>query len=130
VVVPEFPGFAADVLRSRTEHGALDGHAAMKVIVMARCEEALDRQAEENDALLLAIDVPAGNRIAGVRERYGADLEADLLEFGPSAAQELDRRADRDVEPVDPTVQRRQRRTHDGAATHAAVTTVPRAATR
>lgn len=129
MVVSEFPGLASDVLRRRTEYGTLHGHASVELIVVAGGEETLDRKSEQHDSPLFAVDVPARYGILGVRERGGPDLETHLLQFRPGATQEFDGRADGDVEPIDPTVQRWQWRADDGASSDAPVAAVPCTAT-
>lgn len=124
MVVTEVPGLAPDVLRRGPEHRALDGHSPMRVIVVPRREQALDRQSEQHDALTFAIEEPARHLVASVETGHRADLEAHALQFGPGAAQELHGGADRQVEPVETSVQRRERGAHDLAAAEATVTPV------
>lgn len=128
--MPEIPGLAADVLGSGTEHRALDGHAAVSVVIVPRGKHPLDGQPEEHDAALLAVQIPPRYLLCGVEARHGADLEADILKLGPGAAEELDGGPHGQIETVYPTIQRRQGRAHDLAASEAAVTAMARAAPR
>lgn len=130
MIVAQIPGFAADVFRCGTEDRALDRHPPMCGVVVARGQQSLDGQAEQHDAPVVTVEVPPRHVFACLVHRHGADLEAHVLQFGPAAAQELDGRAHDQVEPVDATVERREGRTHDLAATQSAVTAVTVTATR
>lgn len=126
--VAEIPRFAADVLRSRPEHRALDRHAAVRGIVVPRRQEALDGQPEQHDAPVLPIEMPTRNRFGRFERRYRADLEPDVLEFRPRPAQELDGGSDGQIETIETTVERRERRSDDLAAAQPPVAAVPRTA--
>lgn len=128
--MPEIPGLAADILGGGAEHRALDGHAAVSVVVVTRRKQPFDGKAEEHDTALLTVQMPPGYFLDGVEARHGADLEADVLQLGPGAAEELDGGPDGQIETVDPAIQRSQRRAHDLAASQAAMTTVARATPR
>ena len=130
MVVPEIPGLAADVLGGGTEHRALDCHAAVSAVVVTGRKQPFDGQAEEHDAALLMVQMPPRHLIGGIEIRHGADLEADILQFWPGTAEELDGSPDSQIETVDPAIQRRQRGTHDFAASEATVTAMARATPR
>ena len=130
VIVAEIPGLATHVLGRCAEHGALDGHAPMCSVIVSRGQQTLDRQAEQHDAPVLTVQVPARNLVSRLMHRHRADLEAHVLQFGPAAAEELDGRADDEVEPIDAPIERRKRRAHDLAAPEPAVATVAVPATR
>jgi hypothetical protein len=115
--VAQIPRLTADVLGSRPEHGALDRHPAVGCIVVTRRQKTLDGESEQHDALVLPVKVPARHLLGRVESRNRADLEPDVLQLGPGSAEELDGRADREVEPVETTIERGQRWTHDLAAT-------------
>lgn len=125
MVVAEIPRFAADVFGCGTEDGALDGHASMRRIVVPRGQEALDGEPEQDDASVLAVEVPPGHLLCRVESRDRTDLEPHVLEFGPRATEEFDRGADGEVEPVDAPVERSQGRPDDLASAQPTVTTVP-----
>lgn len=125
VVAAEVPGLASDVFRRGPEDRALDGHPSVGAVVVPRGEQPLDRQSEEHDALLLMVEVPARNLIRRLERRHRADLEPDLLQFRPGASEEFHCRAHGEVEPVDATVERCQRRAHDLAAPETTMSPVP-----
>ena len=125
MVVTEVPGLPADVLRSRPEHGALDGHPAVCGVVVPGGKEPFDGEAEQHDALVLPVEVPAGHLVVGVEAGDRTDLEPDVLQLRPCAPEELDRRSHRQVEPVEASVERGERGTHHLAAAESAVPSVP-----
>ena len=98
----------------------------MRGVVMAGGQEPLDRDAVQHDPARVLIDRPSWN-VAGLvfADRHRADLETHVLEFRPRAAQKLDSGADGQIEPVDASVQRRQRRADDLAAPETPVSAVP-----
>lgn len=120
----EIPGLTADVLRRSAEDGALDGHPTVRRIVVPRRQETLDRQAEEDDPSALAVEVPARNMVGRLDGWDRTDLEPDLLQFGPRAAEELDGGSDGQIESVDASIERSERRPHDLTATQSAVPSV------
>ncbi|MDF2507860.1 MAG: alcohol dehydrogenase [Microbacterium sp.] len=130
MLVAEIPRFTADVLRRGSEHRALDGHAAVCCVVVPRRQEALDGQAEQHDAPVLPVEVPARNCIGRVESRDRPDLETDVLQFRPRPAQEFDRGTDCQIEAIQAAVERGERRTHDLAAAQTAMAAVPRTAPR
>ena len=130
MVVAEIPRLATDVIGGGAEHGALDGHPAMRRVVVPRGQQPLDRQPEEHDPASLTVDEPARYLVGDVVGGHGTDLETHLLQFGPGAAEELDSRAHGEIEPVDPGLERCERRAHDLAAAETAVPTVTRTAAR
>ena len=121
----EIPGLAADVLGCGSEHRALDGHPAVRGVVVTRGQETFDRETEQHDALILPVEVPARDVVGRVEARNRADLESDVLQFRPGAAEELHRRADGEVEPVEASVQGCERRTYDLAAPETSVSSMP-----
>ena len=120
----EIPRLASDVLRRGAEDGALDGHPSVSTVIMARGEQPLDRQAEEHDALLVMVEMPARHLIRRLEGRHRADLEPDLLQFRPGAPEELHGGPHGEVEPVDATVERRERGTNDLTAPETTVAPV------
>ncbi len=126
----QIPRFAADVFGRCPEDGALDRHSPMRRIVVARGKQAFDGQTEQHDAPHLAVEVPARDFVGCVETRDRPDLEPDVLQLRPGAAQEFDRCADGEVEAVQAPVERRQGRPNDLAATETSVTSVPGAAPR
>lgn len=130
MVVAEIPRLTADVFRSSPEDGALDRHPSVGCIVVTWRQEPLDGEPEQHDALVLPVEVPARNLLGRVESRNRANLEPDFLQLGPGASEEFDGCADREVEPVEPTIERGQWRTHDLAATETSVSSVPCTAPR
>ena len=128
MLVAEVPGLASDVLGGGPEHGALDRHPAMGGVIVAGGQETFDREAEQHDALVLTIQVPAWDLVDRIESRDRPDLEPDVLQFRPGSAEEFHSRADGQVEPVEATVERRERRAHDLAAAETPVSSVPRPA--
>lgn len=125
MVVSEIPGLAPDILGCCPEDGALDRHAPVCGVVVARREQPLDGQAEQHDPARIAIQMPPRHLVGGLVRRHRADLEAHLLQFRPRPAQELHCGAHGQIEPVDPPLQRGQRRADDLAAPDSPVTAVP-----
>lgn len=130
MVVAEIPGLAPDVLSRSAEHGALDRHPAVRRVIVPRRQETLDRQAEQHDPTVLAVEVPARHLVGRVERRDRSDLESDLLQLRPGAAEEFDGGAHGQVEPVESAVEGSERRPDDLAAPEAPVASVPRAAPR
>ena len=126
----EIPGLATDILRRSPEHGALDRHASVRGVVVPGGQEPLDGKAEQHDTPVLPVEVPARHLFRRVEPRDRSDLEPDVLQLRPRAAEELDGGADGEVESVDATVERSQRRPHDLAASETPVPSVPRTAPR
>lgn len=122
--VTEVPGLSADVLGGGAEHGPLDRHAPMGGVIVTGWQEPLDRQAEQDDALVVAVEVPPRHFVSRLVQRHRADLEAHVLQFGPAAAEELHRGADDEIEAVDAAVERSERRANDLAASDASVAAV------
>lgn len=129
MIVPEIPRLSSDIFRGGTEDGALDGHPAVRGVIVPRGEQSFDGQSEEHDPALLTIEIPPGHVLDSVEAGHRSDLEPDVLQLRPSAPQELHRGADRQIEAVDPAVERRERRTHDFAAPESAMPSVPRTTT-
>ena len=125
MVVAEIPRFAADVLGRCPEDGALDGHSSMRGIVVPRGQEPFDGEPEQDDATVLAVEVPPRDLFRRVERRDRTDLEPHVLEFGPRAAEEFDRGADGEVESVDSSIERSQGRPDDFASAQSTVATVP-----
>lgn len=131
VVVPaEIPGFATDVLRGGPEHRALDRHASVRSVVVPWRKQTFDRKSEEHDPSLLTVEVPSRHVVPGVERRHGSDLEAHVLQFRPGSAEELDRGSDGEIEAVDATVERREGRAYDLAASESTVSPMARSAAR
>lgn len=128
MVVSEVPWLATDVFRRRTEYGALDRHPPVRGIIVSRRQQPFDRQPEEHDACVRAVQIPPWHVVHGVERGHRADLEPDLLQFRPGAAQELDGRADREVEAIQASVERGERRAYDLAAPDPPMATVTGAA--
>lgn len=98
-------------------------------VVVSRREQALDRDAEEHDPLARPVEVPPRDLAVGFERRQRPDLEPDVLELRPGAAEEFDSRPHGEVETVDATVERCERRLDDLATTETSVPAVPGTAT-
>lgn len=130
MLVAQIPRLATDVLGGGTEYGALDRHPPMRRVVVTRGKQPFDGQTEQHDASVLTVEVPAWNLVGRVETRDRPDLESHLLQLRPGSTEELDRRADREVESVQASVEGREGRPYDLAAAQTSVTSVPSTAPR
>lgn len=120
----EVPRLTARVLCGGAEDRALDCDPSVGEIVVPGNEQPLDRHAEEHDAVVRGVDVPPGHAVGVVDARHRCDLDSHITKLRPYRAEEVHRRADRQIERVDSAVEGRKRRAYDRAAPEAAVSAV------